>query len=366
MVTTVFDPNVGNVVIGGSRGVWAHAGAPTSGTSGTFANQAQSGDLLVDTTNKTLYQNTNTAASPTWTQLTSIGGAGAYSGTFDGIVGGVAPAAGAFTTVDGIIGSVTPAAATVTTLSATGEVSLSKHDTLTALAGGGRTGAAALDKQFDRLSVVATAADSAVLPAAAAGDWRLVINDGVAAAQVFANGTDTIDGTAGATGVVLPNGFRAMFFCLTAGAWQSIMGPISAASLKGPFDGVIGANTPAAGTFTNATATGFFDASAGDTISAAGTTRADATAMTKAVNHLTTVAASTGVILPASATVGIGGSVVVVNDGVAAAKVYAAGSDTIDGTAGATGVTLTNAKRALFVVVASGKFVSMSFPSASA
>jgi len=97
MVTTVFDPNVGNVVIGGSRGVWANAGAPTSGTSGTFVNQAQPGDLLVDTTNKTLYQNTNTAASPTWTQLSAVGGSAAYSGTFDGIVGGVTPAAGTFT-----------------------------------------------------------------------------------------------------------------------------------------------------------------------------------------------------------------------------------------------------------------------------
>lgn len=134
---------------------------------------------------------------------------------------------------------------------------------------------------------------------------------------------------------------------------------------------VIGGTTAAAGTFTTVTAaalvsTGFVDASAGDTISAAGTTRADATALTKAINHLTTVAASTGVILPASATVGIGGMVLVVNDGASAAKVYAAGSDTIDGTAGTTGVTLTNAKRSLFVVVSAGKFSSMSFPAASA
>lgn len=44
-----------------------NAGAPTSGTSGTFANQAGPGCLLIDTTNTKLYINTNTKASPTWT-----------------------------------------------------------------------------------------------------------------------------------------------------------------------------------------------------------------------------------------------------------------------------------------------------------
>lgn len=48
-------------------GILTNAGAPTSGTSGTFVNKAGPGCLLLDTTNTNLYMNTNTLASPTWT-----------------------------------------------------------------------------------------------------------------------------------------------------------------------------------------------------------------------------------------------------------------------------------------------------------
>jgi hypothetical protein len=46
-----------------------NAGAPTNGTSGTAATVAGPGCLLIDTTNKFLYINTNTKASPTWTKV---------------------------------------------------------------------------------------------------------------------------------------------------------------------------------------------------------------------------------------------------------------------------------------------------------
>src|SRR5882762_3671417 len=49
-----------------SVGLWSNAGAPSNGTSGTLAGETAPGDLLVDTSAKTLYQNTNTTASPTW------------------------------------------------------------------------------------------------------------------------------------------------------------------------------------------------------------------------------------------------------------------------------------------------------------
>lgn len=42
-------------------------GAPTSGTSGSFAGHAGIGCLLIDKVNGKLYINTNTKASPTWT-----------------------------------------------------------------------------------------------------------------------------------------------------------------------------------------------------------------------------------------------------------------------------------------------------------
>lgn len=110
--------------------VFQNAGAPTNGTNGTLAGIAQPGSLLIDTTNKTFYQNTNTKASPTWTALTTATGAGTYTGTFDGVIGGN-----------------TPAAATVTTLSASGlaTVASAKIDTGTKTATA-TAGAATLNK----------------------------------------------------------------------------------------------------------------------------------------------------------------------------------------------------------------------------
>lgn len=57
-----------NPEVVGLRRVWRNAGAPTDGAAGTLYNRADPGDLLIDTTNKTLYQNTGTKASPTWTE----------------------------------------------------------------------------------------------------------------------------------------------------------------------------------------------------------------------------------------------------------------------------------------------------------
>jgi hypothetical protein len=74
--------------------IWSNAGAPTNGGAGTLATIALPGDLLVDTANKALYQNTNTTASPTWTAIEASGGAAVItSGTIDGAtIGGTTPA----------------------------------------------------------------------------------------------------------------------------------------------------------------------------------------------------------------------------------------------------------------------------------
>lgn len=62
---TIFDTNNGERILP----LLTNAGAPTSGTSGTFANVARKGWLLLDETNGALYQNTGTLASPTWTLI---------------------------------------------------------------------------------------------------------------------------------------------------------------------------------------------------------------------------------------------------------------------------------------------------------
>ena len=87
-VYRILDTATGDVVLP----VATNAGAPTSGTSGTLVGIAQPGSLLIDTTNKALYQNTNTAASPTWTANTLAGSSPTFvSATFSAGTATVAP-----------------------------------------------------------------------------------------------------------------------------------------------------------------------------------------------------------------------------------------------------------------------------------
>ncbi len=86
---------------------------------------------------------------------------------------------------------------------------------------------------------------------------------------------------------------------------------------------------------------------------ATGTTRADALQLQAAINVLATVAASTGVRLK---DVPSGGTQTIYNDGASAVQVYA--TDAIDGIAAATGVALTNAKRAIYTRLPSGAWIS--------
>lgn len=109
-------------------------------------------------------------------------------------------------------GSVPPAAAAVTGL--------------VAHAGGGQAAATVLTAGYNQVATVATIADSVQLPPALQGVGVFVKNSAAAAMQVFgANGlTDTIDGTAGATGVSIAAGKGATFYCLANGVWFSQMG----------------------------------------------------------------------------------------------------------------------------------------------
>lgn len=95
----------------------------------------------------------------------------------------------------------------------------------------------------------------------------------------------------------------------------------------------------------------------GNALTAAGTTQATGLAITNTNNNITTAAASTGVTLP----VGLVGNVITIfNNGANPIKVYGNATDsaTIDGVAGATGVTLTNALRCQFFCVAAATWLS--------
>ena len=123
--------------------------------------------------------------------------------------------------------------------------------------------------------------------------------------------------------------------------------------------GTFNLNTSGTGTFTgNIVSSGYIRKSVSNALTATGTTRADALQLAAQVCNVTTVGANTGVILPASATIGIGSIIYIFNAGANVMKVYGAGSDTIDGTAGSTGVSLTNANRCMYVLVAANTFIS--------
>lgn len=92
---------------------------------------------------------------------------------------------------------------------------------VTAGAGGTRALAYAIKAAQTQVSVVATANDAVVLPVAYPGCVACILNDDAAdSLQVFANGSDTINATAGATGVALAAGAAAMFVCIVANKWR--------------------------------------------------------------------------------------------------------------------------------------------------
>jgi hypothetical protein len=171
--------------------------APVNGTSGTLANVAIFGALLIY--NGQLYQNTNTLASPTW----SVGPSGAAvaitGGTIDGAaIGGTTPAAGKFTSV------------TSTGLNASSVETGITASTTQTLAGG-----YALTKAISVVATVANSGDAVTLPALATGQFIDIYNNGAHPANVFPNGSaNQIDaGTAGAA-VTLTNAKRCRFTCV--------------------------------------------------------------------------------------------------------------------------------------------------------
>jgi len=92
-------------------------------------------------------------------------------------------------------------------------------------------------------------------------------------------------------------------------------------------------------------------------ITPTGSTVATGAAIASATTVLGTAPASSFANLPLAATV-IGQQLLIINQGTAAAKIGGISGDTIDNTAGTTGVTLTNAHRCFFVSTGAGTYVS--------
>lgn len=230
---------------------------------------------------------------------------------------------------------------------------LSTEDAITAKAGGGQTNAYQLSATINRISVAASAGDSIKLPPATPGQEITIINSGANSIQVYGRTVATINGVAAATGVPQAAGAVVTYNCPLTATWYSDSG--GDGSYTGTFDGVLGGNTPAAATVTTLVSTGYAERSVGNALTAVGTNQATALVIAKDINNITTAAASTGAVLPAAV---VGMQIVIFNAGANAIKVYGNGSDTIDTVAGATGVTLTNTKRAIYYCVAAATWIS--------
>ena len=92
---------------------------------------------------------------------------------------------------------------------------------ITALAGGALSSSTpVLVLGSNVVGTVTTAGDSVVLPSAVAGSIVYMLNaDSADVVKVYGNGSDTINGTAGATGVSYAAAKRVLFIAVTDGVW---------------------------------------------------------------------------------------------------------------------------------------------------
>jgi hypothetical protein len=269
------------------------AGAPVNGTNGDGASWAGKGSIYIDETTPGMYQNTGTKASPVWTIFEAAG--------------------------------VSPTFASITL---TGLLFESSADNITAFAGGGQASATPLTKEVNRITTVATAGDSVMLPASAPGLTIILANAAAKPMQVFGAGTDTIDGAATAVGVTQMQGSSVIYSCTTAGAW---------------FTNGIG--TGYSGSFPTVSSTDGLTAHAGGT-------QAAALLLTTAINRVTTVASvADSIKLPASAP---GMQITAINAATNSMQVYGSGTDTINAVATATGVAVPGGKTANFYCTLAG------------
>jgi hypothetical protein len=191
-----------------------------------------------------------------------------------------------------------------------------------------------------------------------------IYNRAGAAATIYPSSGGKINNGTADAGIVLSDGFGTILkainnldwyeFTNSSSADAAVLGPASATdNAIARFDATTGKLVQNSGATIDDSGNINFSAAGG--LTAVGTNRATSLALTKQFNLITSAAASTGVTLPAAAN---GLVVMIEHAGANAITVYAAGSDTIDGVAAATGVPLTNAKRALFICFAAPAWIS--------
>jgi hypothetical protein len=93
---------------------------------------------------------------------------------------------------------------------------------LTALAGGGLSGATQLKVGLNQVTTVATAADSVVLPTCIVGSIVLLTNAGANSMTVYAANSELINATAGATGIAQAAGVTNLYDCPATTHWYKM------------------------------------------------------------------------------------------------------------------------------------------------
>ncbi len=102
---------------------------------------------------------------------------------------------------------------------------LSTANALTALSGGGQTGATLASANINRFTTVAAVGDSAILPAAKAGLEIMIINDGANDMNIFPASTESIDAlSANAAYSLSVDNKNVTFVCPVDGIWRSKAG----------------------------------------------------------------------------------------------------------------------------------------------
>lgn len=101
----------------------------------------------------------------------------------------------------------------------------STANAITARAGGGQALATALTATYNRVTTVATAADSVLLPAAVAGTRVVVFNAAAAnSMNVFPATGAAINALAANTAFAVAAGRGAEFVCCVDGTWNTVYG----------------------------------------------------------------------------------------------------------------------------------------------
>ena len=179
--------------------------------------------------------------------------------------------------------------------------------------------------------------DGVILPASTPGDELILINNTNFPIRVYGNGSDTINGVAGATGISIPAKSVDIYIAAATGSWQVETGVGYSGQLPTELS-LVGIT--------------------------AGTTRtqAGATVLVADVNRIDTSTAVTagttlgdGVVLPAAPS-GAALDIVVVNNTANIVQVYGNGSDTINGVAGSVGVPIPPTGTFIFVSAAAGSW----------